>query len=64
MTRLTKFLTDLGSEELICFIYLKLVDQTLWESNWIMPMFSKETLCAIYLYQYKTQKDRLHGLAI
>ncbi|WP_052466217.1 patatin-like phospholipase family protein [Beduini massiliensis] len=64
VTRLTKFLTDLGSEELICFIYLKLVDQTLWESNWIMPMFSKETLCAIYLYQYKTQKDRLHGLAI
>ena len=64
VTRLTKFLTDLGTEELICFIYLKLVDNTLWESNWIMPMFSKECLCAIYLYQYKTQKDRLNGLAI
>ncbi len=64
VTRLTKFLTELGVEELISFIYLKLVDNSLWESNWIISMFSKETLCAIYLYEYKTHQDRIRGLAI
>lgn len=59
INKLTKFLSELGTEQLICFIYLKLLDGTLWQSNWIIPMFSKECLCAIYLYQYKKQHSPL-----
>ena len=39
--------------ETIISHYLKIEDGTFQNSNWLLPMFSKECLCAIFLHHYK-----------
>ncbi len=53
MAKLTQFLNELKPTQLIAFLYLKIEDGTFQNSNWLLPMFSKECLCAIFLHHYK-----------
>lgn len=52
---LTQFLNNLNSDELLCFIYTRLKDRRLSSSLWIVEMFTKSTLLALYLYQYQKE---------